>query len=441
MRAPIRRRGGSPGGTLWRMVSWRKRRTDVSSSRLVWRDLAAEAIAGVTQRPGRAALTMLGTILGVGAFVAVLGFTATASAQIGQQFNALSATTVTVTDAGGVQAGDAGMSATTMDFPPDADQRIDRLNGVVSAGVWWQVNFGIAPVISAVPGAIQGSDADLGEDAKVYAASPGLFGAMKATLSVGVFFNRFHDTRTQPVAVIGAGIANRLGIARIDAQPAVFINGQPFTIIGIVKSIATNPEMLLGIIIPQRTVLRLYGPPLSSAAAQMLIRTRLGAAQLIAAQAPLALSPNNPGLLAAIPPANPRGLRQAISTDLTGLFMALAAICLVIGAVGIANTTFVAVLERTGEIGLRRALGALRWHIAAQFLAESTMLGLLGGMVGTALAVSGVVIFAAIREWTAVLNPVTAVAAPLVGAGIGLIAGLYPALHAALIEPLDALRR
>src|ERR1039458_7683953 len=100
MRAPIRRRGGSRGGTLWGMVSWRKRRTDVSSSRLVWRDLAAEAIAGVTQRPGRAALTMLGTILGVGAFVAVLGFTATASAQIGQQFNALSATTVTVTDAG-----------------------------------------------------------------------------------------------------------------------------------------------------------------------------------------------------------------------------------------------------------------------------------------------------------------------------------------------------
>jgi putative ABC transport system permease protein len=119
----------------------------------------------------------------------------------------------------------------------------------------------------------------------------------------------------------------------------------------------------------------------------------------------------------------------------------LAAICLVVGAVGIANTTLVAVLERTGEIGLRRALGARPRHITAQFLTESTALGALGGLIGTSVGVAVVVATALARHWTAVLEPYAVLPAPLIGALVGFAAGLYPALRAARIEPLDALRR
>lgn len=416
-------------------------RLGLRRSRLSLADLGQEAICGITQRPARSVLTMLGTVLGVGAFVAVLGLTATASAQIGQQFTVLAATTVTVTDAGAQQAASEGQSTAADDFPPDAEQRTDRLNGVLAAGLWWPVSQRTTPVIAAVPGALAGSDADVGGATQVYAASPGLFRAMGARLASGVFFNAFHDRRGEPVCVLGAALARQLGIADTAAQPAVFVNGRAFTVLGIMSNAQQNTDMLLGMIIPAGAALRFYGPPASSAPAQLLIRTKLGAAQLVARQAPLALDPDHPGALSAVPPPNPHQLSSAVNKDLTGLFYALATISLVIGTISIANTTFVAVLERTAEIGLRRSLGALRRHVAVQFLTESAALGLLGGLAGTALAVACVVIFALIKRWTAVLDPATVLPAPLLGAGTGLLAGLYPALRASLIEPVEALRR
>jgi putative ABC transport system permease protein len=139
-------------------------------------------------------------------------------------------------------------------------------------------------------------------------------------------------------------------------------------------------------------------------------------------------------------PPVPQALQSQVSGDLTGLFLILATISLLIGAVGIANTTLVAVLERTEEIGLRRALGARPRHVASQFLAESTMLGTLGGLVGTSLGVLTVVVFAELQDWTAVLNPATTLPAPLIGSVVGLLAGTYPALRAAATSPLAALR-
>jgi putative ABC transport system permease protein len=198
--------------------------------------------------------------------------------------------------------------------------------------------------------------------------------------------------------------------------------------------------VLSSLMIPTTTATRDFGPPRDHGAS-MLIETRLGAAQVVAAEVALALRPDRPNLFKVTAPPDPSTLRAGVTGDLNSLFLLLAVVSLVIGAVGIANTTLVAVLERTNEIGLRRALGARPRHVAWQFLAESTALGALGGLVGTALGVTVVVGVSVAREWTAILQPWAVLPAPLVGGAVGLLAGLYPAMRAAHIEPLEALRR
>ncbi len=120
--------------------------------------------------------------------------------------------------------------------------------------------------------------------------------------------------------------------------------------------------------------------------------------------------------------------------------LVLGGVSLLVGAVGIANVTLVSVLERVGEIGLRRAMGAARRHIAVQFLAESLVLGLVGGVVGASLGTLVIVGISAARSWTPVLDSSLALAAPLVGGVVGLLAGVYPSLRAASLEPVEALR-
>jgi putative ABC transport system permease protein len=402
-------------------------------------DLTSEALSGVLQRPARSVLTMLGTVLGVGAFVAVLGLTSTATGQIGARFDALKNTTVTVSDLGDGSARERG-EPERVGFPDDGDERIQALNGAVAAGVWWTAPLR-RPVIGTSVSVTAGSGADAGE-LPVLAASPGLFRVTVPTVRTGLVFNASHDRRRARVAVLGVAAARRLGISQLTAQPAVFVNGIAFTVVGIIDDVQRVPDLLLGIIVPRSTAEQLFGPPDSeNHPAQMVIQTRRGAAQLIARQAPVALRPDNPTRMRAIPPPDPHSLRDNVNTDLAGLFLALAGVSLVIGAVGIANTTLAAVLERVGEIGLRRSLGARPRHIAIQFVTESTTLGLLGGLTGTTIGVGIVLLMAIAKDWTAVLEPTAVLPGPLIGAAIGMLAGAYPAVRAARIEPVEALRR
>ena len=122
------------------------------------------------------------------------------------------------------------------------------------------------------------------------------------------------------------------------------------------------------------------------------------------------------------------------------MFLLLGGLSLVVGAIGIANITLVSVMERTGEIGLRRAIGATRGHIAAQFLLESASMGVVGGILGASLGVLITVGVSAYQVWTPVLDPAVPFLAPLIGGIIGLVSGTYPALRAARLEPVEALR-
>jgi putative ABC transport system permease protein len=357
-------------------------RTGQPRSRMRTRDALGEAVAGIVQRPGRAVLTMLGTVLGVGAFVAVLGLTATGAGQISQQFTALQQTIVQVEDNGSQTP--LGTNP-AIGFPANADQIADHIKGVTAAGVWWPVSL---PEGADVTGSLALSATD-DQTVGLYAASPGAVQAMGLSMVAGSLLTAYENDTAQHVALIDTTTAQQLGISpeRLASHPALFVDGIAYTVVGVYSSaqraIAGEPAIL----IPESTALADYGNPEPGIGnqdeAQMVVATKVGAAKTVASQIAAAELPTDPSRLVVTAPPNPQNLQSEVTGDLKGLFLILAAISLLIGVV---------------------------------------------------------VIFAAAKDWTAVLDPVYTLPAPLIGSVVGLLAGLYPSLRAARTSPLAALR-
>jgi putative ABC transport system permease protein len=396
------------------------------ASRLRWSDTILEALAATTRRLARTLLTALGTILGVAAFVTTTGLAATASAQVSESFDALKATEVRIQDAS---------PDGTNPFPDNVDQRLQRLNGVNHAGLSYPVpdNGNLTPRNTA--------SRPLGNTTQqipIIAATPGALHAARPTLATGVLFNQFHLDRAEPVAVLGRVAATQLGITRIDNQPAVFIGDTGYTVVGIIGDTARNADILLAAIIPTTTEHLAIGSTPDSL--EVLIDTAPGAAQLIGRQALLALRSQQPERLAALVPPDPTTLRDGVESDVTSLYYALAALSLAVGTIAIANATLLSTIERSPEIGLRRALGAKRSHITRQIIVEASATGTVAGIAGTALAIIIVAAVAASRGWTTTIDPSIIAAAPLIGLLTGAIAGALPAMRASRTPPAVTLR-
>lgn len=398
-------------------------------TRLSARDLLSEAVAGLASRPARTLLTVLGTVLGIAALVATVGIAQTAGNRIVGSFSELEATSVVVSNSGGFWS-----NGSATPFPEDAEDRLTRLNGVVAAGTLGPVDVGTALASTVV------LDDPTGQNefqVDVYATSPGVYDAVKGTLRTGRWFDAGHEQRADNVVVLGQGVADRLNVHRVDQQPVVFLGDEPFVVMGILSDVSRQPQLLNAVMMPEATARDIYG---YTSGDTVQIDVEIGASELIAEQAPIALGPNDPSVFRVMKPPSPDSLRNQVQSDVNSLFLILGAVSLLVGAIGIANVTLVSVLERVGEIGLRRAVGARRRHIAGQFLLESTAMGIVGGIIGATLGILVIVGLAAARQWTPVLSPLIPLGAPLLGGLTGLVAGVYPALRAASLEPVDALR-
>ncbi len=401
--------------------------TGLPKGRVSLRALSSEALSSIVERPGRSILTALGTVLGVAVLLGVLGLTSSASVQVSSRFNLVEATQVTVRPVEGYDF----TSLPSQQFPANSEEIVNQINGVEQSGIVWTL-------IHAEPKTGKKTTAG-----SVLAVTPGVFDFAGVNIQKGRTFDYGHQTRKSQVCVIGSGAARELGIFDLELAPAITIRGVPFTVIGIVDDTKRMPEMLSGVMIPHQSALHLWGGINQQIGEESVIKVAVkpGAAKVVGEQLPLALSPKTPSQYKVDLPPDPQGLRKAIDEQLSGLFVILAGVCLVVGMVGIANTTFVAVIERTGEIGLRRAMGAKANQIATQFLFEATILGAVGGLFGTSIGVIAVVSICSSLKWTAVIHTSLIFLGPLIGMVSGALAGLYPALKASKIEPVEALRQ
>jgi putative ABC transport system permease protein len=393
----------------------------IKATRLRPTDLARVASVGLRTRRMRAALSALGIAIGVAAIVAVLGLSASSQAGLLAEIDRLGTNLLTVTN-GQTLLGE------TAKLPFAAPGMIARIGPVTQVQETGSIDVTVyrSPLIPPV-----NTNA-----LSVQAASLGLPATVGTTIAQGRYLNA--ATARLPVAVLGSAAAQRLGIDRIYPGARIWLGGQWFYLAGILNPALLASEIDSSVLVgfpAARRYLGFDGHPTT-------IYVRSDTSQVAAVQSVLAATanPEAPNEVEVSQPSAALSARAAAQGALNSLFLALGAVSLLVGAVGVGNIMLIGVLERRSEIGLRRALGATRANIRGQFLAEAILLALLGGAVGVAAGALATAVYAQTKHWTLVI-PTTAWAGGLAAAlVIGALAGLLPALRAARMSPTEALR-
>lgn len=390
-------------------------------SRLRLGDVLRVGTVGLGARKARTILTALGIAIGIAAMVTISGITASSKAQVQAEIEQFGTNFLVVTPGAGITE-DAELLATAVPM-------IRRIGPVRSAAATYPVDATVRRT-EFIPSVQTGG-------ITVHAVDLELLEPLEAELAEG----RWHDATTAalPTVVLGNRTARQLAIDSISDRPTVHISGTDFLVIGILEPVVRAIELERTALIGKSVAETLFADD-DLIPASIYVRTvpdRLDAVRDII---PFQANPVAPNEVSVSRPTEALEISAAVDDSLANLLLALGLVALLVGAVGIANVMVIAVLERRGEIGVRRAIGATRKHIAMQFVVESALLSLIGGIMGVALGAALTVGYAT-REGWAVDVPLQWLAA---GVGIallvGALAGLYPAVRASRLDPAEAVR-
>lgn len=378
---------------------------------------------GLIARPARTALSALGIAIGITALVGILGLSESSRADLNRQLDALGTNLLTVEPGQTIAGGDATL-------PEESVGMVDRMATVDAAAAVRDVDATVRKNY-LVP---DESTSGLG----VVATDSRLLDTVAAEVRDGRWLDQ--STETVRAVVLGATAARRLAIddTTIARGVRIWIDGRWFAVIGVLDPVVLAPELdemaLVGTAVA-RAVWGEHLPPTK-------IYTRAVPEEVSAARSLLArtVNPADPSQVTVSRPSDALEAQAAVDESLTTLTLGLGAVALLVGAVGIANTMVISVLERRREIGVRRALGATRWAIGTQFLTESVLLSLIGGLTGALLGVLGTVLYARSQAWGVVVPWASIGLGLLAACLVGTIVGLYPAARAAAVPPTEALR-
>ncbi len=382
-------------------------------------ELIGTALQGLRTRRLRAALSALGIAIGIGAMVAVVGISSSAQANLLAEIDALGTNLLTVTPG-------QSFTGTGEVFPATAAGQIAHQPGVID-------DVAIYPLAGMNVYRNPHVPAEQTGGINIDATGANLPQVLGTSMASGRFLGSV--SRRFPEAVLGAQAAQILGITHPGVL--VYLGNRYFTVIGILKTALLDTTLdstaFISLPVAKRTFQLAPNP------SEIYVRADqnhvISVSNLLAA----ATDPQNASGVSVSRPSDALEARAAAKGQFTTLLLGLGAVALLVGAIGIANIMVISVLERRGEIGLRRALGATRRHITSQFLAESAMLAILGGTAGLAFGALATWTYADTKHEPFVLPSWALIAAPAAGFAIGVIAGLYPAAKAARLSPNEAL--
>ena len=384
-------------------------------------DLLRVGASGLRARPARVVLSALGIAIGIAAMVAVVGISASSRADLDARISYLGTNLLTVGPGDALTGGKA-------ELPSEATPMIRRITGVHQAASISKIEKVSTYRQDRIPKEESGGIVATAVDLNLPAV-------LKAQVVVGSWLNQ--ATGRYPTVVLGHAAAAHLGITRVGPGVQVLIGGIYHTVVGILAPVELAPELDTAALIGEPSASRLFGH--KGHPTTVYVRAdeqRIG--QIRDLLAPTA-NPSNPTEVSVSRPSDALAAKKLAEQAFTGLLLGLGAVALLVGGVGVANTMVISVLERRAEIGLRRALGADRGQIRAQFLTEAVVLSALGGMAGAVLGTLVTAVYAMWQGWVVVVPAATVTGGVAITMVIGAVAGLWPAVRAARLAPTEAL--
>jgi putative ABC transport system permease protein len=375
----------------------------------------------------RAALTMLGVIIGVASVVALVGVGQGTTSNITNSLSALGTNLLTISPTEMSSDGSTTLSL-------DDSASIAELTSVA----------GVAPEVST---ALTVTAGDESTDTTIVGTTDAYATVRAYDVWQGTFLTDAAIDRDLRVAVLGASTAEDLGLDADDIGTEISIAGIPFRVIGILqpKGGATFQDPDDQVMVPVGTVQKYFvgGDSVRTIGVSVAPGADMDAtnAEVTALLRELHdLAADDDDDFSVFDQTQLLEAASSISGTLTLLLGGIASISLIVGGIGIMNIMLVSVRERTREIGIRKAIGARRRDILAQFLVEALTLSLLGGLIGICVGLGVSALIAGVAGWAFSFNPGTVVAAVLFSLAVGVVFGVWPARQAARLDPISALR-
>lgn len=384
-------------------------------------DVARLAVFGLRVRRTRSLMSALGVAIGIALVVGVLGVTRSSQSALLAQIDRLGTNLLIVQNG-------RNLSGQETQLPATAVTMTAAMSGVEAVSATARLG-GSAYRSELIPTYQTGGLA-------IRATDPRLVSTLNGSMFGGVFLG--DATSIYPVAVLGWSAAETLGIDHAGPDSRLWLAGRYWPVIGIMNPLPLAPELDLSVLIGSSAAERYLG--YDGSPTRVYVRADVNRVTDVSQRLAPTVDPSAPYQVVVQRPSDALTARLAVSDASTFLLLALGAVALLIAGVGIANVMLISVLERRGEIGLRRALGATEPDIAVQFVGESLLLSALGGSAGVLVGAVVTAAFARYRGWDFLVPPGALALGFTAALVIGAIAGLYPAVRAARLTPTEALR-